>query len=138
MKPDQYTTLKPYKTSLKDVPKVTGLQEKDGWVNMQVQFLINQKICNSDKLLVLKKPFEASLLLESVGRFVAPGRKNKRAEAGAAGVVPSPAQPRAVAVVDPEQIRAAVTVALDSALPGMIDRITQTVVATLAGRRPGV
>ena len=52
MKPDQYTTLKPYKTSLKDTPKVGGLKEKDGWVNMQVQFLINQKICNSDKLLV--------------------------------------------------------------------------------------
>ena len=52
MKPDQYTTLKPYKTSLKDTPKVGGLKEKDGWVNMQVQFLINQKTCNSDKLLV--------------------------------------------------------------------------------------
>ena len=36
MKPDQYTTLKPYKTSLKDTPKVGGLKEKDGWVNMQV------------------------------------------------------------------------------------------------------
>jgi mannose-6-phosphate isomerase-like protein (cupin superfamily) len=52
MKPDQYTTLKPYKTSLKEVPKVGGLKEKDGWLNMQVQFLINQKTCNSDKLLV--------------------------------------------------------------------------------------
>lgn len=52
MKPDQYTTLKPYKTSLDEVPKVGGLKEKDGWVNMQVQFLINQKTCNSDKLLV--------------------------------------------------------------------------------------
>ena len=52
MKPDQYTTLKPYKTSLKDVPKVGGLKAKDGWVNMQVQFLINEKTCNSDKLLV--------------------------------------------------------------------------------------
>ena len=52
MKPDTYTTLKPFKTSLSDTPKVGGLQEKDGWVNMQVQFLINQKTCNSDKLLV--------------------------------------------------------------------------------------
>ena len=52
MKPDQYTQLKPYKTSLNEVPKVGGLKAKDGWVNMQVQFLINQKTCNSDKLLV--------------------------------------------------------------------------------------
>ena len=52
MKPDQYTQLKPFQTNLKDVPKVGGLAEKDGWVNMQVQFLIDQKTANSDKLLV--------------------------------------------------------------------------------------
>jgi hypothetical protein len=40
-------------------------------------------------------------------------------------------------VIDPEQIRAAVTVALDAALPAMIDGITQKVIATLAGRRLG-
>ena len=83
---------------------------------------------------LLKKPFEASLLLESVGRFVAPGRKTRAAEPGAASARPVLSQPRAVTVVDPEQIRAAVTVALDAALPDMIDRITQTVVATLTGR----
>ena len=44
--------LKPYMTSLRDVPKVGGLKAKDGWVNMQVQFLIDQKTANSDKLLV--------------------------------------------------------------------------------------
>lgn len=43
MKPDQYTTLKPYKTSLKETAKVDGLKKKNGWVNMQVQFLIDQK-----------------------------------------------------------------------------------------------
>jgi quercetin dioxygenase-like cupin family protein len=52
MKPDQYSLLKPFKTSLDETPKVGGLSAKDGWVNMQVQFLINQKTCNSDKLLV--------------------------------------------------------------------------------------
>lgn len=84
---------------------------------------------------MLKKPFEASLLLESISRFVTPGRKApKKSEAG----VPSPAaSPRAVAVIDPEQIRAAVTVALDAALPAMIDGITEKVVATLAGRKSG-
>ncbi|MDO8597218.1 MAG: cupin domain-containing protein, partial [Sulfuricaulis sp.] len=48
MKPE----LKPYRTNLKDVPKVGGLAAKDGWVNMQVQFLIDQKTANSDKLVV--------------------------------------------------------------------------------------
>lgn len=79
---------------------------------------------------LLKKPFEASLLLESVARFVAPGRKSRPSAAA------PPPPPRAVTVVDPEQIRAAVTVALDAALPAMIDRITETVVAALAGKKP--
>jgi mannose-6-phosphate isomerase-like protein (cupin superfamily) len=52
MKPDSNTVLQPFRTNLKDVPKVGGLKEKDGWVNMQVQFLIDQKTANSDKLLV--------------------------------------------------------------------------------------
>jgi CheY-like chemotaxis protein len=87
---------------------------------------------------LLKKPFEASLLLESISRFVLPGRKApKKAEPGMAGTVAAPAAARAVAVIDPEQIRAAVTVALDAALPAMIDGITQKVIATLTGRRSG-
>jgi len=32
--------------------QVGGLSAKDGWVNMQVQFLIDQKTANSDKMLV--------------------------------------------------------------------------------------
>lgn len=87
---------------------------------------------------LLKKPFEASLLLESVARFVVPGRKARSAETGApAAVTASVAQARSVAVIDPEQIRAAVTVAMDAALPAMIDRVTETVLAALAGRKPG-
>jgi quercetin dioxygenase-like cupin family protein len=45
-------TPKPYRTRLQDVPHVGGLREDEGWINMQVQFLIDQKTCNSDKLLV--------------------------------------------------------------------------------------
>jgi mannose-6-phosphate isomerase-like protein (cupin superfamily) len=53
MKPDQYTSpLPPFMTSLAEVPKVAGLKAKDGWVDMQVQFLINEKNCGSDRLLV--------------------------------------------------------------------------------------
>ena len=33
-----------YRTNLRDVPKVGGLKRKDGWVDMQVQFLIDKKI----------------------------------------------------------------------------------------------
>jgi CheY-like chemotaxis protein len=85
---------------------------------------------------LLKKPFEASLLLDSISRFVLPGRKAPRkGEPGMAGAAAAPAPARAVAVIDPEQIRAAVTVALEAALPAMIDGITQTVIAALTGRK---
>src|SRR5579863_5001426 len=60
---------------------------------------------------VLKKPFEASLLLEAVGRFSA--AKTARPAALSNGAPASPRPPRAVVVLDPEQVRAAVTVALD-------------------------
>ena len=78
---------------------------------------------------VLKKPFEASALLEAVGRFApkakpvpAPGEAPKTA-----------AVPRSVVVLDPEQVRAAVTVALDAAMPALVDEISAKVMAALAG-----
>ncbi|MCA3104980.1 MAG: cupin domain-containing protein [Rhodocyclaceae bacterium] len=53
MKPDEFTQgASPFMTRLADVPKVGGLKAKDGWVDMQVQFLINAQNCKSDKLLV--------------------------------------------------------------------------------------
>jgi CheY-like chemotaxis protein len=77
---------------------------------------------------ILKKPFESTILLEAIGRFIAgPARKpSAQRTAGPA---------RSVAVVDPEQIRAAVTVALDSAMPALIDHVTAKVISALAGRR---
>lgn len=44
--------MKPYRTNLSDVPRVGGLAQEDGWINMQVQFLIDQKSAGSDKLLI--------------------------------------------------------------------------------------
>lgn len=44
--------MKPYRTDIRSVPHVTGLSEADGWINMQVQFLIDQKSAGSDKLVV--------------------------------------------------------------------------------------
>jgi CheY-like chemotaxis protein len=80
---------------------------------------------------ILRKPFEASVLLESVGRFVAGGRKKQAAAVARSGAVPV----RSVAVIDAEQVRAAVTVALDSAMPGLVDQIAEKVVAVLSGRK---
>jgi mannose-6-phosphate isomerase-like protein (cupin superfamily) len=39
---------KMYRTNLRDVPKVEGLARKDGWVDMQVQFLIDKKTAGAD------------------------------------------------------------------------------------------
>ena len=44
--------MKPYRTNLRDVAHVEGLSAEDGWINMQVQFLIDQKSANSDKLVL--------------------------------------------------------------------------------------
>jgi mannose-6-phosphate isomerase-like protein (cupin superfamily) len=39
---------KMYRTNIKDVPKVEGLKRDDGWVDMQVQFLIDKKSAGAD------------------------------------------------------------------------------------------
>ena len=44
--------MKPYRTNLRDVPYVEGLSPRDGWINMRVQFLIDEKTANSDKLVL--------------------------------------------------------------------------------------
>jgi CheY-like chemotaxis protein len=81
---------------------------------------------------VLKKPFEASLLLGAIGRF-ATGKKRRAEPAAANGVPAKPATARSVVVLDPDQVRAAVTVALDAALPGLVDEISARVLAALSG-----
>jgi len=86
---------------------------------------------------VLKKPFEASLLLEAIGRFDL-GAKARNSNQSATGDTPGSAPrsanfPRSVVVLDPEQIRAAVTVALDAALPNMVDEISAKVMEALSG-----
>jgi CheY-like chemotaxis protein len=79
---------------------------------------------------VLKKPFESTMLLESIGRFVIGTKKRSALAPQSAG-----AQPRAVTVIDSEQVRAAVTVALDAALPALIEKVTAGVIAALSGRK---
>jgi CheY-like chemotaxis protein len=77
---------------------------------------------------VLKKPFEPTVLLNAIAKFVKPGRAPSAPAMNSGSA-------RAVVVLDPEQIRAAVTVALDAAMPGMIEQITEKVIAALS--RPG-
>jgi CheY-like chemotaxis protein len=79
---------------------------------------------------VLKKPFEATALLEAVGRFAAAANKAKPAADEAPKTA---AVARSVVVLDPEQVRAAVTVALDAALPALVEEISTKVMAALAG-----
>ncbi|HLA45683.1 MAG TPA: cupin domain-containing protein [Aggregatilineales bacterium] len=44
--------MKPYRTNRKDVPLVEGLSPEEGWINMQVQFLIDHDTAGSDKLVL--------------------------------------------------------------------------------------
>jgi len=82
----------------------------------------------------LRKPFEASVLLEMVRNLVEAARQAREAE---------PPQPEAAeqevhAVFeapepDPELVRAAVTLALDDSMPTMIDEVTARVISVLRG-----
>jgi CheY-like chemotaxis protein len=69
---------------------------------------------------LLKKPFEASLLIAAATAARTTPQK------------PAPARPgRGVVVLDPEQIRAAVTLALDASLSSLTDQITEKVLVSL-------
>jgi CheY-like chemotaxis protein len=89
----------------------------------------------------LRKPFEATALLAAV-RPLAEAAENDRkpTEGKSATQSAAPAAPRHVApfiaVVDSEQVRAAVTVALDAAMESMVEEITRRVLATLNKKKP--
>jgi len=44
--------MSPFRTSLSKVPHVQGLSPDEGWVDMQVQFLIDQQTAGSDQLVL--------------------------------------------------------------------------------------
>jgi quercetin dioxygenase-like cupin family protein len=44
--------LKPYRTTIGDVPLAGGLREEEGWVDMRVQFLIDASGAGSENLVV--------------------------------------------------------------------------------------
>lgn len=46
------TPAEPYRTRIEDVPLEQGLREDEGWIDMQVQFLIDARAAGSDELVV--------------------------------------------------------------------------------------
>jgi PleD family two-component response regulator len=84
---------------------------------------------------VVQKPFEASVLLATVKPLVeaAISQRNPDRPAARAGKRLAPQLP-VVALVDPERVRAAVTVAMDAAMPALIEEITEKVLVALSTR----
>jgi CheY-like chemotaxis protein len=87
----------------------------------------------------LRKPFEASVLLEALRPLADAAASEREANGSPAesGHRAPDAQWTApvVAVIDPEQVKAAVTVALDAVMAPMIDEISARVLAALTARR---
>lgn len=46
------TPKKPYRTRMDEVPLERGLREDEGWIDMQVQFLVDARSARSDELVV--------------------------------------------------------------------------------------
>ncbi len=84
---------------------------------------------------ILKKPFEASAVIETVRPLIEQAQREKQenpAPPPAAEPAPEPPPPPpAQSVAEPERVRAAVTVALDAAMPALIDEITERVLIAL-------
>jgi CheY-like chemotaxis protein len=89
----------------------------------------------------LKKPFEASALIAAVRPLANAAAALRTAQGGVSetggvqGAARAPAVPF-VAVVDAEQVRAAVTVALDASMARMVDEIAGRVLAALNSKKP--
>jgi CheY-like chemotaxis protein len=90
----------------------------------------------------LRKPFEATALLAAVKPLAEAAAKDRAAAPGAAsGTAGQGREAKApvapfIAVVDEEQVRAAVTVALDASMASMVDEITRQVLLAIATRKP--
>lgn len=86
---------------------------------------------------ILKKPFEATEMLHTVRQLIeaARGARGLFAEefpAGPkAGGRPIPKGPVPRPAIDPERVKAAVTLALEAAMPAMIEEVTERVLIAL-------
>ena len=91
----------------------------------------------------LYKPFEATALLAAIKPLAEAAAMDRVSQGSAAAAAKAPAGEAAlpaapfVAVIDEEQVRAAVTVALDASMDSMAEEITRRVLAAiLATRKP--
>jgi len=86
---------------------------------------------------ILKKPFEASKVMETIHPLVKEAQLARglfaEALASAAALPESnpPAAEPVAAEIDPERVRAAITLALDASLPSLIQEITERVLIAL-------
>ncbi|MBM3815121.1 MAG: response regulator [Acidimicrobiia bacterium] len=86
---------------------------------------------------ILKKPFEASVVVETIKPLMdaahfAKGLFGEQMDAQKAAVAQAVAEVvRQRPELDPERVRAAITLALDAALPAMIEEITERVLVAL-------
>jgi CheY-like chemotaxis protein len=79
---------------------------------------------------VLHKPFEASIVLQTVKPLLQAATADREKAPGGEAPADS-ARLEPVPAADPELIRAAVTIALGAALPGLIEEITRQVLVAL-------
>jgi len=78
---------------------------------------------NAGAAFIIRKPFEASVLLDAVEKLI-----QRRAAS-------KPDNPSETNAFDRNSVRAAVTLALESAMPLLIDELTERVVLALSNRR---
>lgn len=85
---------------------------------------------------VLKKPFEASVVLETIRPLIDRARFARGLFGDSVPAPPAP-EPGAPAVapnrmeIDPEAVRAAVTLALDRSLPALVEEISEKILIAL-------
>jgi CheY-like chemotaxis protein len=86
---------------------------------------------------ILRKPFEASVVIGVIRPLVQEGKLARGLFSEALAAVPpapvsdAPAAPVPAAAPDPERIQAAITLALDAALPNLVREITEKVLVAL-------
>jgi CheY-like chemotaxis protein len=86
---------------------------------------------------ILKKPFEASKVVATIDPLIKEAQvarglfADEVAQNPPLPVIPATPPPPPAPEIDPERVRAAVTIALDAALPAMIQEITERVLIAL-------
>jgi DNA-binding response OmpR family regulator len=83
---------------------------------------------------IVQKPFEASVLVGTVKPLVEQAAKERSPDRPVQQAKrPAPNVP-IVTLIDPERVRAAVTLALDASMPNLVDEITEKVLVALSAR----